>query len=284
MPLPFQKNTQKDDGMIVVTLDSPPLKKQEETDKKNVNQKDTKDKNIQEKTTQQQNTSSRVSPTQQILNVWAVIIFIWALYRHFYKTDFPIWADEFLIKPAIFILPLYFYISIREHKHFFNDLWLRKDGLLEDFIYGSFVGIILFGSGALINYIKLGSIIRPDSAIFSQSDMMQIFMAIGLYILVSIATSVSEEMLSRGFLLKRLYEQWNNIITAILVSSLLYFALRIPLLFTNPDMNGITLLYVMLTDFIFSFTVSFLYIQSKSLALPIIIHTFYTLSLYLFLV
>lgn len=271
MPFPFKKSGAETSGMIAVTLDSPPPPKPKKEQQNDSNQK----KDMQE--------SSRVSPTQQILNVWAVIVFVWALYRHFYNTDLPLWADEFLIKPAIFILPLYFYISIREHKHFFNDIWLRKDGLAGDLLYGLFVGLILFASGALMNYIKHETFVRPDSAIFSQSDITQIISSIGLYVLISIATSISEEILSRGFLLKRLYEQWKNAFTAILVSSLLYFALRIPILFTNPDITGMALLQVMITDLIFSFTVSYLYLQAKSLALPIIIHTLYTLSLYIFL-
>lgn len=271
--------------MIAVTLDSPPPKPKPEEKQKPEQPKE------EDKSTSSPNhtpdtppgKSSRVSPTQQILNVWAMIVFIWSIYRHFYGTSLPIWADEFIIKPAIFVLPLYFYITVREHKHFFNNIWLRKDGVGGDLLYGSFVGLFLFSSGAMINFIQHGTIVRPDSAIFSQGDVLLIANSVALYVLISVATSISEEFLSRGFLLKRLYEQWNNIYTSILVSSLLYFALRIPMLFTNPDMNGMALLQVMLTDMIFSITVSFLYLQSKSLALPIIIHAFYTLSLYLFL-
>lgn len=275
---PLSRTPQSEDtSMIAVTLDSPPPKqKTEPTETSNPKKEDSR-------TQGKSSRSSKVSPTQQILNVWAVIIFIWAIYRHVFGTDLPVWADEFVIKPLIFLTPLYMYISIRERKHFFNDIWLRKDGLAGDIIYGSFVGMILFFSGAMINVIQHGTLIRPNSELFSGATVLEIAPIVGLYALISLATSFSEETLSRGFLLKRLYEQWNNMYTATLVSSLLYFALRIPVLFTNPEITGMALLQIMLTDLILSFTVSFLYLQAKSLALPIIIHAFYTLSLYIFL-
>jgi membrane protease YdiL (CAAX protease family) len=279
---PLSSTQQNDPSMIAVTLDSPPPSKKKDPPKENSPDNAQSDTN-HEATDKKSVKKSRVSPTQQILNVWAIIIFVWALYRHFFGTSLPIWADEFIIKPLIFVFPLYFYIAIRERKHFFHDVWLRKDGLLGDVLYGSFVGLVLFASGAMINYIQHGTLVRPDSAIFSQQDIVPIILSVGLFILISVATSISEEILSRGFLLKRLYEQWGNMYTAILTSSLLYFTLRIPILFTNPDVTGMALLQVMLTDLILSFTVSFLYLQSKSLALPIIIHAFYTLSLYIFL-
>jgi membrane protease YdiL (CAAX protease family) len=279
---PLSSKQHNDPSMIAVTLDSPPPSKKKDPPKDNTSHEGQPDAH-HETPDGKPLKKPRVSPTQQILNVWAIIIFVWALYRHFFGTSLPIWADEFIIKPLIFVFPLYFYIVIRERKHFFHDLWLRKDGLLGDILYGSFVGLVLFASGAMINYIQYETLVRPDSSIFSQQDILSIILSVGLFVLISFATSISEEILSRGFLLKRLYEQWGNMYTAILTSSLLYFALRIPILFTNPDVTGMALLQIMLTDLILSFTVSFLYLQSKSLALPIIIHTFYTLSLYIFL-
>lgn len=265
-----------DHGIISATLDSPPPSKKQE--KRKGHHGYSLDPHLEKK-----EKKPRVSPTQKVLNVWALIVLAWALYRHFFGTSLPIWADEFLIKPGLFILPLFLYISFRENKNFFIDIWLRKDGLSGDIVFGSIVGLFLFSSGALINFIQFGTLIRPDSVIFSQTDLFSIMNAVAFYFLISVATSFSEEILSRGFLLKRLFSLWNSMYKSILVSSLLYFALRIPILFSNPEMNGFALLQVMLTDLIFSATVSFLYLQSKSLALPIIIHTFYTLSLYIFL-
>ena len=62
----------------------------------------------------------KTSPTQKALNVWAIVLIIWALYRAKFRTDLPIWFDEFIAKPAVFILPIYYYISRYEKKNFFS--------------------------------------------------------------------------------------------------------------------------------------------------------------------
>jgi membrane protease YdiL (CAAX protease family) len=277
-----EKLQQGTNSMIAFTLDSKPVDKDKSISKEEV--VNAQNNSVYpEKKQKEDKKKSDTSPAQQILNTWAVIILIWALYRHFFKTDLPIWADEFFIKPLIFVFPLYFIIRIRQGKNFFKEIWLRADTLKEDFLYGSFIGLVLFGSAALINLSKFGTVINPNSEIFSQDSVLMIVSSISLYFLISVATSISEEILSRGFLLNKLNFYWNNVYTATLASSLLYFALRIPILFTNPEMNGMVLLQVLVTDLILSFTASFLYLQSKSLTLPIIVHAYYTFSLYLFL-
>ena len=41
-------------------------------------------------------TKSETSPTQKMLNVWAIILIIWSLYRATFKTGLPILFDEFI--------------------------------------------------------------------------------------------------------------------------------------------------------------------------------------------
>lgn len=209
-------------------------------------------------------------------NVWAVIVFAWALYRYIFKTDFPIWVDELVIKPILFISPLHLYITNIEHKKFLDDIWFKRSEIKSDLLFGTIVGGILFLSGAGINAIKHGSLLPPESILLSAPWM------VGYFLILALGTSISEEILSRGFLTKRLFLSNNNIILSILMGTFFSFFIRIPILFTT-GIEGISLLQVLLTDFIFGLTVSFLYLQNKSISLPIIVHTFYTLSLYIFL-
>ena len=111
---------------------------------------------------------------------------------------------------------------------------------------------------------------------------MQIAPTLLMYVLISFASSFTEEALSRGFVLKRMYEESRNPFTAIFFSSFLFFFLHIPILFTS-NLYGIDLLKVMMTDLLLSFAVSFAYLERKSLLVPILIHAFYNLSIYLFM-
>ena len=100
---------------------------------------------------------------------------------------------------------------------------------------------------------------------------------------LALATGISEEILSRGFILKRLYEESKNIYTSSFFASILFFFLHVPILFTNVKLTGNTLLMVLTTDMILSLVNSFAFLERRNLIVPILIHTFYNLSIILFI-
>jgi membrane protease YdiL (CAAX protease family) len=100
---------------------------------------------------------------------------------------------------------------------------------------------------------------------------------------MALMTGISEEILSRGFVLKWLYAESKNIYTASFFASILFFFLHVPILFTNLKLTGNLLLMFMAMDMILSLVNSFVFLERKNLVLPILIHTFYNLSIILFL-
>lgn len=215
-----------------------------------------------------------VSPTQKMLNVWAIILIVWSFYR--IKLTLPEWFDEFIAKPAVFILPVYYYIIKIEHKPFLESIWFNSKKIFSDIYLGIFIGIIFAVSAFLSTFIKTGNISPVEFfSITSISDVM-------LVALLSFATATSEEILSRGFVLKRLYEESNNAVSASFNASVLFFILHIPILFSNSSLTGGLLLTFMFTDIILSFASSFVFIARRSLFLPILIHAFYNLAIILY--
>ncbi len=215
------------------------------------------------------------TPIQTMLNVWALVIIIWALYRWYFRTSLPNWFDEFIAKPIVFIGPIYYFITHFEKKSFFEGVNLDKKITSKSFLSGIILGLVFFLSGLLSYFFKHHSL--SLQTIFSHLPS-----PIWLIVLISFATSISEEILSRGFVLKRLYEDSKNIYTSSLYTSVLFFFMHIPILFTNDKIIGVVLFQVMLTDLLFSFAVSFLYLETRSLYLPILIHALYNISIYLF--
>lgn len=214
------------------------------------------------------------TPIQSMLNVWAVIIIIWALYRWYFRTTLPIWFDEFIAKPAVFLIPLYYYITKVEKKNFIKNVSLNKGITLKSALLSITIGLLFLITGFFSFYKTTGSSSLPTTLHFP--------FPVALLVVIAFATAITEEILSRGFVLKRLYKDSGNPYTSSLIASVLFFVMHIPILMTNDLILGTTLLQIMATDLMLSFAVSLLYIQTESLYVPIIIHAFYNLSLYFF--
>ncbi len=216
-----------------------------------------------------------ISHTQKTLNLWAIVLIMWSIYRTYFKTDLPIWFDEFVAKPAIFLIPVYYFITSVEKGTFWESIDFTPRHFKSDFIIGFGSGLLFLFSGLLAYFIRNESFV----------NMTEVF-SIGILIytiVIAFASSISEEILSRGFLLKRLYAESQNVFTSVFLASILFFFLHIPILFTNPELRGNALLQVMVTDILLSFALSFIYLQRKNIIIPILIHAFYNLSIYLFL-
>lgn len=209
---------------------------------------------------------SKSTPTQRALNVWAVILIIWAVYRANFGTSMPVWFDEFIAKPAVFILPVYYYISRIEKKRFFEQVGL-----------GHSIGLRDIAVAGLLTVIFCGFLWYARSALGlpASSGMYLVWLLV-----LAIATAISEQILATGFILHRLYDESKNVITAPFFSSILFFFLHIPILFTDQRIVGYLLLRIMLTDVLLSLSISFMYVARRNLLYPIIIHTFYNLSIY----
>ncbi len=216
---------------------------------------------------------SKSSPTQKALNLWAIILIIWAIYRA--KTRLPEWFDEFVAKPLVFILPVYYYIKVFEKKDFFSAIYLKSKFPLKDILLTALIGFIFFFSAVLANYLRFNRLTLSTQP-FNLEGLV-------LTVLIALATAISEEMLSRGFVLKRLYDESKNIYTSSFFASILFFFLHVPILFTNMKISGNLLLMFLATDMVLSLVNCFVFLERKNLIPPILIHALYNLSIILFL-
>jgi signal transduction histidine kinase len=116
----------------------------------------------------------KTSPTQKALNLWAVVLIIWAFYRAWFKTSLPIWVDEFIAKPIVFILPVYLYIRYSEKKNFFEALGLKKVSTQNlVYIVGAIIGCLFFLI-ALRRYANLPSTLTTTHFIYLFAIMTMI--------------------------------------------------------------------------------------------------------------
>lgn len=213
----------------------------------------------------------QLSPIQKMLNAWAVTMIIWSLYRAYLGTSLPIWIDEFIAKPLVFLIPIYYYITQIEKQDFLKGVDFTFKNIKKNVVFGLLIGGVFFTTGMVVQYLKTGSL-----GLLPITTMLY-------FAIIALASSFSEEILSRGFILKRLYEDSGSVMSSVFIASFLFFFLHIPILFTNPNIYGSGLIQVMVTDLLLSFTVSLLYLQRRHIIVPILLHAFYNLSIYLFI-
>jgi membrane protease YdiL (CAAX protease family) len=213
-----------------------------------------------------------ISHLEKTLNIWAIILIIWSLYRAKFGTSLPLWFDELLAKPIIFLLPVFYFIKKVEKKDFFKSTGFVRQDLLKETLLGLLIGFVF------ICILFLGFISR---GFFQNLNVIKSLSLIPFlyFLIVSFATSFSEEILSRGFILTRICERFNNIYLSSFFAAILYFFIHIPILFTDKLLTGDLLLRVSTIDFVLGFILSLIFLVRKNIIIPIFIHAFYNLLL-----
>jgi len=212
--------------------------------------------------------------TQRYLNLWAVVLIIWTVYR--INFSFPEYIDEFIAKPIIFLFPVFLYIKNVEKKNFLSGIGFNIKKFIPDFFIGLFVGLIFFSTAVIAKYIRNGSLTPNEFAMFSNAT------SFGYAALVALATAISEEVLSRGFVLKRLYEDSKNVFSSSFFASILFFILHVPIIFSKTNLSGSYLLFFMTIYLCLGIANSFIFILRKNIVLPILIYAFYSLTISLY--
>jgi len=95
----------------------------------------------------------KVTPTQKALNLWAVILIVWSIYRTYFKL--PEWFDEFIAKPLVFVLPVLVYIRSVEKKEILSSLFINKNfkSFIKEFFISFGVGLILLLTALIFNFL-----------------------------------------------------------------------------------------------------------------------------------
>lgn len=215
-------------------------------------------------------TAASLEPVYQ---VWGWIALSWALYRYFLRL--PEWADELVFKPAVFVLPVLWYVTKRERRPL-TSLGLTTKNLFTSIYIGLGFGFVFAVEGLAANAIKYGRIqIQPITA-FQQYGMV-------VLLFLSLATAFSEELLSRGFVFARILQKTKNLPYASVVSTALFVLLHIPILVATHQLQGMTLVLFFVTDTILGLANSLLYYSTSSLIAPILVHIFWNMTVALYL-
>ena len=208
-----------------------------------------------------------------VYHLWGWILLVWSLYRRFLKL--PEWADEFVFKPLVFVVPVLWYVRTIE-KRKFESIGLTTKNFFTSLYVGLGFGFVFALEGIAANAIKYGKLQITPIAAFEQYGM-------GLLLLLSVATAFSEEVLSRGFVFTRILERTKNLPVASLLSTVLFVLLHVPILVTSLKLQGVTLVLFFVTDIVLGLANSLLYYNTNSLVAPILVHIFWNMTVALYL-
>ena len=203
------------------------------------------------------------SQTQKAFNVWGIVLAIWAVYRSTIGVNSPLFFDEIILKPLLFITPVIFYITNVEHISIVKGLWLEKKNLLKDFKIALLISIPVF----ILFFLFLFS----SKGINFETILWLVPIALGM--------SISEEILSRGFVARHIWEEKHSIVKTMIQASVLHMFLRIPRIMTMPELFGQKLILFVTADFLLSIVLTAILLWRKSLVPVIVVRFLYSFLL-----
>lgn len=214
-----------------------------------------------------------IHSTEWIYQFWAWQLLIWTLYRYFLKL--PERADELIFKPIIFVLPVLWYVARRERRPFAT-IGLTWKRFLYSIALGFGIGAIFIFEGIAANRMKYGSLVLRPTLDLS-------FYSIFFFLLITFATAFSEELLCRGFYVSRFFEQTKRIWSSIIIPTALFMAFHVPILVTSLHFRGMTLVIFFLTTCIIGITNSVLFLATRSIVAPILVHIMWNITVFLYI-
>ncbi len=198
-----------------------------------------------------------------LFTIWTVLEIFLVPKMKLYMADETVdILKETVIKIIIWFIPSVFLII-----HFNNFLYIKKDKLFEckSALLKYVPLFLIFAVYHIISdYVRNGSVSVSDS--FRLSD-----------ILLSLTVGISEEMVFRGLFLNSILKENKNNWFAVSVNSIMFLLIHFPIWYTS----GLFVEYIVSGSFvqiiILSLIFSWSFIKSKSIIVPIALHTFWDL-------
>lgn len=199
---------------------------------------------------------------EQILTTWGIVVILWSIFRANFAP--PIWFNEFLVKPLIFLLPVYFYLKKNEKKdRFLFQLGWPKKKAWREFLISLILLLFIFGIGLLVL-----SLSKEIQIIFLNKVNYQ---RLAVYIALALASAFSEELFGRGFLFNYLHKYSKNVLLALFLSSTLFFVLYLPGAL-SMQISGQDLFINLILNFTLSFITGIAFYLRKNILPAIAIH------------
>ncbi len=198
---------------------------------------------------------------EKLLTVWGIIVILWSIFRA--NIQPPLWFSEFVAKPAIFLLPVFYYLRREEKKGLLEGVGFPLKNSFREILLAASLLVLVFGVGVLMLFTSKGAFLLFLNQV-NFLKIVQIF-------LLAIATSFSEEVVGRGFLFNYLYKYSKGFVLSLFLSATLFFVLYLPGALTLK-IGGQALFLNLLLNFLMSFMSGVLFYLRRNILSPIAFH------------
>lgn len=175
-----------------------------------------------------------------------------------------------MLKPVIFLGPVFWWVFERE-KNSFKSLGITSKGLKKALFFGLGLGV-LFALVAMVAHIAKYGQFSPAG--FEGNRLS--------FLMLTFITSISEAILFFGFFLVRLKALWANEVKVIVVNTLLFSLIHLPIMLFVYHYNFPEIFSYLFLIFCVGFGNSVIMLRTQNLLAPILSQTFWGMSIYLF--
>jgi hypothetical protein len=152
--------------------------------------------------------------------LYCIIFIFWLIYRSITPTP-PEWLDNFVTKPAVWIIPVFFVVKILEKRSIIS-LGLSWHHFYKFSLIGITAGILFFV------YLKSFEFVFHQSEFHFSIHSLN-FSGVLASLAFGIATAFTEELVFRGYLQSRLTKIFNSHFIGIAISTPLFALIHIPI-------------------------------------------------------
>jgi hypothetical protein len=183
----------------------------------------------------------------------------------------PTPIEELVVKPIAWLLPLF--LLLRKEKASLASIGVQFNNFFKVIYFVLGLGFVFSILAVLVNFLKYGSL-NFDANIGEVTFWGAI--------ILSFITAVVEELTFRGYLLTRLLGVVKSEVTANLVLSLGWSLIHLPVAIFDWKLGGFALIIYMVVIFLFSVGTTFVFMRTKNIIAPILLHVLWQWPIILF--
>jgi membrane protease YdiL (CAAX protease family) len=207
---------------------------------------------------------------RRIFWFYAFLLIVWGFYRFLFRL--PASLEELVLKPIVWLGPLFWLVVYRERRPFFLSLGLVGKNIARSLYLGIGLGVLFSLSGLVLNFLKYGEL---NLLKISPADFWP-----GL--LLSLATALVEETVFRGYILNRLFEILRDEWTALFISSLAFVLIHLPMTIFGLHYNLAQVYVYGVLVFFYSLGSGVLFLRTGTTWASVLMHLFWTWPIILF--
>lgn len=214
-------------------------------------------------------TNKKITYLKHAFKYYAYLLVVWGFYRLLFQAPAPL--EELIVKPVIWLLPLVF--LLRKEKASLLSIGVTFNNFFRVVYFVLALGFVFTVFAIVVNFLKYGSL-----NFASDIGVNSFWVAIGL----SFITAISEELVFRGYLLTRLLEFIKDSFRANIVLSIGWALIHLPVAILDWRMGPLELAIYSLIVFSFSIGATFVFLKTKNIAAPILLHVLWQWPIILF--